>query len=112
MSLVEFGGRDDGGIDNRSGLECHAAALEYASDFGEELLIEGVLLQQATKFEQRRGIRYGFASQLNSGKMAQAGDVVEASSQAKSARLNQCWIKWMRSIRSSPIGGQPVPRFG
>ena len=32
-----------------------------------------------------------------------------ASSQA---RLNQCWMKWMRSMRSNPMGGRPFPAFG
>ena len=35
-----------------------------------------------------------------------------ASSQARSARLNQCWMKWMRSMRSRPMGGRPLPALG
>jgi hypothetical protein len=41
--------------------------LQDAPDFGKQLLIEIVFLQQATKFEQRGGIRYGIASQVNPG---------------------------------------------
>jgi hypothetical protein len=35
-----------------------------------------------------------------------------ASSQASSARLNQCCMKCMRNMRSKPIGGLPLPALG
>jgi len=35
-----------------------------------------------------------------------------ASSQASSARLNQCCTMYMRSMRFSPIGGRTLPAFG
>lgn len=34
------------------------------------------------------------------------------SSQASSARLNQCATKYMRSMRSKPRGGRPFPALG
>jgi hypothetical protein len=33
-------------------------------------------------------------------------------SQASSARLNQCCTKYIRSMRSRPTGGRPLPAFG
>ena len=36
----------------------------------------------------------------------------KASSHATSARLNQCCTKYIRSMRSSPTGGRPLPAFG
>lgn len=36
-----------------------------------------------------------------------------ASSQSRSARLNRCWMSWMRSMRSRPMGGRrALPAFG
>lgn len=35
-----------------------------------------------------------------------------ASSQARSGRLNQCCSRWTRSMRSSPMGGRPLPALG
>src|SRR4029450_11569890 len=35
-----------------------------------------------------------------------------ASSTAGSDRLNQCWRKYIRSMRSTPTGGRPLPAFG
>jgi hypothetical protein len=38
-----------------------------------------------------------------------ARESYSASSTAGSDRLNQCCKKWMRSIRSTPMGGRPAP---
>ena len=35
-----------------------------------------------------------------------------ASSHAASAKLNQCCTKYIRSMRSKPTGGRPLPAFG
>lgn len=35
-----------------------------------------------------------------------------ASSHDRSARLNQCWMKRMRSMRAKPMGGRPLPALG
>ncbi len=40
------------------------------------------------------------------------GESYSASSTAGSERLNQCWRKYIRSIRSSPTGGRPFPGCG
>ena len=37
---------------------------------------------------------------------------IKASSTALSARLNQCRSRWMRSMRSRPIGGRQLPAVG
>src|SRR5262249_25886438 len=40
------------------------------------------------------------------------GESYSASSTAGSERLNQCWRKYIRSMRSNPTGGRPFPAFG
>src|SRR5206468_11044582 len=40
------------------------------------------------------------------------GESYSAASTAGSERLNQCWRKYIRSIRSTPTGGRPFPGFG
>src|SRR2546428_3006332 len=40
------------------------------------------------------------------------GESYSVSSTAGSERLNQCCRKYMRSIRSTPTGGRPLPAFG
>src|SRR5262249_31650433 len=40
------------------------------------------------------------------------GESYSASSTAGAERLNQCWRKYIRSMRSRPTGGRPFPGFG
>src|SRR3990172_13068737 len=40
------------------------------------------------------------------------GESYSASSTAGSDRLNHCWRKYIRSMRSRPTGGRPLPAWG
>ena len=68
---------DEGGIHDGAAVELHAAGLQDPAHFGEELLTQFVRLKHATEFEQRRRVRYGLATQVNTHKATQAGAVVE-----------------------------------
>ena len=87
---------DDGGVDDGAGLELNRFAAR-PPDLGEQLLAELVVIEQAAELEHRGGVGHGLAAQVDPHEAAQGGTVVQSLLAGPSARLNQCWMKWMRS---------------
>lgn len=111
--LGRTGRTDDGGVHDGAGIDLDAACLQLLAHSGEQGLAQLVVIEQATEIELGRRIGYRLTSQIDANKAAQAGTVVQsASSQARSVRLNQRWMKRMRSMCSRPMGGWPLPALG
>ena len=65
------------GIHDRATLEFHAARLKHPTDFRKQLLAQFVDFEKTTEFEQRGGVWYHLAVQINSHKATQASAIVK-----------------------------------
>lgn len=89
---------DDGGVHDGSGLHLETTALQDRADLGKQGLAQLVVIEQAAKLEHRGGIGHrasgtGSAPRSMPTKRRRLVLSYSASSQARSARLNQCWMK-------------------
>ena len=111
-SAVDFAADELGGID----ILVHAVAYAQPEDLGGRFIDtsrEGFHLALDVSSYSLAAL----AREVEPHMRARGGGSImalsySASSQARSARLNQCWMKWMRSMRSRPMGGRPLPALG
>jgi hypothetical protein len=69
--LGRAGRTNDGGVHDRARAHLHPTSLRYLAHFGKQLFSQLVLLQQPTKLQQRRAVRYPLAPQVNAHESAQ-----------------------------------------
>lgn len=96
---------------NQCGVNNGALALEQPLlrkvdvDFGEDGFGQLMIFQQAAEFEQIRRVWRGLPAKVNADKAPDGLAVVRVSSMPSSESPKQCCATYMRSIRSTPIGG-------
>ena len=71
------GRTNNGRIHDGAGVDLQAPGLQFLPHLGKQGFAELVLIEHFTKLQQRGGVGYALAAQINTGKAAQAGAALE-----------------------------------
>lgn len=71
-----------------------------------------MFFKQVTEVEQGRGIRHPFTAQIDPAKLTKNRNIVQRILTGDVAQVEPWAIQYIRSIRSRPTGGRPLPTFG
>ena len=113
LVLVLCGRRrcNQGGVNDRATRQLHAISHQQLANPGKHGCPDLMALQQVTELQQGGGIGHSFSPKIYAAELTKCRNVVQRILTRLVSKVEPVG-KNMRSIRSKPTGGRPLPRLG